>query len=159
MASQSPNPKWDRWIFASIAKHFETTVPALFLYVEGAPRKTNDQEDFFEVRVDGPFYTQRTRGEWYVRVEINCLLSTTLGDKKNYQTHRVNAGLVVAGFTHVITVLKYGPDVEDDESQLGCLQIDNADDKIITSHFGQIEPDVELQQATIEAHYEMDLTQ
>ena len=48
----SYNPNWDRWIFASVTKHFNDAAVAasIPMFVEGDSRITAEQLDYFEFR-------------------------------------------------------------------------------------------------------------
>jgi len=157
----SPNQNWDRWIFASVSQHFKDNVADVFTikqFVEGQFRDTNKENEFFEVRVDGPVAREVSKNNWQLVAEINCLISTGFSDK-DFHKHRRNVGRVSSGFNHCISVFKYGTDVDDDQTLLGVLHLRGpTDDSVVTTHFGQVGPRTEMQQTTIEGHYEMELT-
>lgn len=156
----SPNANWDRWIFASISKHFVDTLAATAeVFIEGQKRGTRKMEQWFEVRVDGPNYTEITKGEFKIYVEINILCACIVKDTSIHNI-RTLAGKAASEMDTSIFVYKYGTGVEDDDSLLGCLTIvsdSRGKERIQTSHFGQIGPNTELIQATVEGHYKMEL--
>ena len=156
----SPNPNWGRWILASIARHFEVNVAdvySLYMHVEGQHRDTDTRKEHFEVRVDGPFAREQQNNEWKLIIEINCLVATGMDDV-NFYKHRLNCDRVTSAFANCIAIYKYGNEDDDDDAQLGIMQMRSPDDRIEQAHFGQIHPDVLLQQSTIEGHYEMELS-
>jgi len=152
-----PDPNWDRWIFASVSDHFvnRTSYP---VYIEGQHRETNELESFIELRIDGPYYTEYSKGYWRVYVEINVMCQHI---KNNTEWHAIRrlAGHVATIFEPCIRVYKYGNGPSDDQTLLDSLiRMDSKRERIQTSHFGQIEPRTEVEQATVEAHYEMMLS-
>jgi hypothetical protein len=155
----SPNANWDRWIFASISKHFVDVLSSNHVFIEGQKRDTRKLTEWFEVRVDGPFYTETSKGMFDVLVEINILCASILKDESIHNIHSLT-GLVANAMTTSLVVYKYGTGVLDDQSVLGCLKIvteSRGKDRIQTNHFGQIGSNTELIQATVEGHYKMEL--
>lgn len=142
----APNPKWSRWIYASIVKHFQALKGSLVLIREG--EATEPLPDRMEVRIDGPDYTQGSASEYAAEVTINVLVSAVLSE--NYQRIHSNAGIVVAAFTPSIKIYQYG----DDDELLGCLTRSSA---ITTKHFGQVNIGMDIAQASVEATYTMAL--
>lgn len=156
----SPSPNWGRWTLASIARHFEVNVAdvyALTIHVEGQHKATNTLKEFFELRVDGPLAREQQQNEWKLIVEVNCLITTGMDDV-NFYKHHLNCDRVTSGFANCIPCYKYGTEDDDDDSLLGIYQMRSPDDMIEQAHFGQINPAVQLQQSTVEGHYEMELS-
>ena len=150
------NANLPRWIFASISKHFTTKCPSLMLFIEGQLRPTTLSKDWIELRVDGPYLTEVSKGYWKVYSEINVLLSSYM-DQKNYHRIHQDAGTVAAAFT-CIEIYRYGIGIEDDQSLVGAMQLvrdTRGRERIQISHFGMIDPDKQLYQATVEGHYSM----
>ena len=156
------NKNWSRWIFASTSKHFyDASVaadPDIKFYIEGQPITIKpDDTEAFEYRQDGPNYTQQTRHEWYIYIEINILIQAAKNDKDFHRMRRL-AGIMEAAFAGMIPVYRYGDGPDDDQAQFGCLSLIQdvgKREKIQSSHFGQIDPNYNSEQATIEGHYEM----
>jgi len=155
------NANWNKWIFASVSKHFDTYRGTLPMFVEGQVRDTHDTKDFFELRMDGPNYTEYSKGYFRVYIEVNCLLQSAMDDIDFHRIHR-NLGIVASIFTRPIVIKKYGDTpIIDDGSTLGCLSLisdDRGKEKVQTSQFGQITQKDKLIQAIVEAHYEIFLT-
>jgi len=150
------NVNWPRWVFASVCKHFDDNKSSLTLFIEGQHRKTRTLKDFAELRVDGPYLTEVSKGVWKLFIEVNVLLQSAMDDTSFHRIH-TNAGIIVAAFTG-IPVYKYGDGVDDDKSLLGCLQIVSdarGKERIQVSHFGRIDTGTPLMQATVEGHYEI----
>jgi len=149
---------WPRWIFASMTEYFSDAIN-IPVFIEGMDRETKDLKDFAEIRVDGPWMNELSVDVWKFRIEINILIQSVMGDKNLHRFYD-DIGDVNFAFTNCISVYKH-PDINGqngDGSFLGCfkLAIDRYDrENIKTSNYGQIDKNVKLQQATIEAHYEM----
>ena len=148
-----------KWIQLSVCKHFTDIITTLHVFVEGQERRTNQKSDWCELRVDGPWLRQYTRTDLGVYTEVNSLISTFIDDT-NVAKEATNIGLVLAAFTD-LTIYKYGSEVADDGSVVGCMQLLPTDDireRLEIARFGQIEPEYNLLQSTIEGHYKMILT-
>lgn len=152
------SPNMDRWIFASISKHFDDHKGGVTLYIEGMHRDTRTLKECYELRIDGPYYTEISKGYWKVFVEINMLIQYNK-DNKNFHRMRQLSGLVMEMFEPCIQVVKYGiTNPPDDETIVGVLQrLDQEEGRnnMQVSHFGQVDPINQLEQATVEAHYVM----
>ena len=149
------DPNWTRWIMASTSVAFDAAVD-LPMFLEGQERDTKDLKDFFEFRIDGPWYTERGRNDWRIYVEINLLVQSAMR-VKDFHSHARNLGKVAAAFTD-IQIFRCGDGPDDDDSLLGCLQLSQNDrrrERVVTSNFGQIDPHIRVQQGTIEGHYQM----
>ena len=150
---------WPRWIAASINKHFDARKGSLPLFVEGMHRETRDEKDFLELRQDGPYLTELSKGVWRVYMEVNILIQSAMDDSNMYRIYQ-DVGIVVQACTD-IPIYKYGSDpLIDDGSLLGCLKVvadHRGKERIQVNHFGKINPSVPLIQATVEVHYGMKL--
>jgi hypothetical protein len=156
----SINEHWNRWILASVGKHFDTETGDLHLYMsEGQHRRTEEEEDFIELRLDGPHFAEVSKGAWNVDLAVNILVSTVMDDV-NWQGHVTNVGVVQSAFT-TIEVYKFGTITGvDDQTLLGCLKVvnDAGREPLVTRNFGQLGPAVKVQQSTVEGHFELDLS-
>lgn len=158
----SMNIDWPRWSIASIIKHFSDEIKSdtFPVFIEGMDRETNKDTDFAEIRVDGPWTNEISADYWRIYCEVNILIQSVMSDSDLYLIYR-HIGLVNMAFQKCISVFKYGDEPLDDGSFLGCfkLVIDRYNrEQVKTSNFGQIDKSVKLQQATVEAHYEMYLS-
>lgn len=150
------NSDWDRWIFASISNHFDSKRGSLFMFIEGQIRDTRALKNFFELRIDGPYYTEIAKKNWKIFLEVNCLVQSSI-DSSDFHQIRRNTGAVSSFFTE-IPVYKYGTGVSDDQTYIGCLRLVNdarGKERVQCSYFGRVEPKTSVQQATVEGHYEM----
>jgi hypothetical protein len=160
--SIAPNKNWVRWTVQSIAQHFRTVLgDDLFLYLEGDSRDTEGRENYCELRITGPDINQMSPKLFKLSVTIDVLVVNIKSDK-NIFIFDGNVGLVTTAFTNSIQVFKYGSGPEDgpdaeNPSELGCLKLfpDPSRDMVQVTRFGQRKPNVRLQEATIEAGYEM----
>ncbi len=153
----NPNKNWPRWIFASVSKHFYDNRDGIAIYVEGQHRDTKDNKDFFEIRVDGPYFTEYSKGYWRCYTEVNILVQSAM-DNVNFHRIHTNVGIVAAAFTNAIPVYKYGSGDDDDDTLLGCMQLVSdyrGKERIQINHFGIIDKNVNLMQASVEGHYEI----
>ena len=145
-----------KWIFASVGKHFEDRKQNLFLNIEGQHRTTNTQKDWAELRIDGPYLTEISRNLWHFDIEVNTLVLSTIDDRDAYR-YLKNVGIMLKAFTRTIDVFRYGTDIEDDGSYVGCLVLKQEyRDKLVVSHFGLTAPDTKIRQSQIEGHYRME---
>lgn len=163
---------WARWIKASVAKHFDDKRQGVRLLVEGEHREIDEDHvgDIFELRMDGPNIKQfGVKYQFYLDAEINLLVGSSVRENDAYHFDKLR-GIGVAIFTTCIPVYRYGNNKDIDDvaydpvidtgTLLGNLMIkhDSAGRNWIEDHpFGQIRPDVAIQQATIEGHYRMEL--
>lgn len=147
------NSNWPRWIQLSIVQAFKARVTGLPLFVEGEVRAVS-QSDFSELRIDGPFYDEVSKGYWNIDVEINVLVATYL-DPKDKVKHERNVGAVLAGFNTDIPVMQFGVGTDDNALiRLGCFR---ATSSVKTTPFGQIKSDARLMQSTLEQTFQMNL--
>ena len=149
------NKHWPRWIMASISKHFTANIQGLPLYIEGQHRNSNLPKDQLELRVDGPYMTEVSRKYWRLYIEVSVLV-TSLLDNTNYHRLQTNFGLVATAFTD-IDAYKLGTGVDDTQEWFACLQLiqdDSRRERIQINNFGIIEASSQLQQGSIEGHYE-----
>ena len=153
------NANWGRWIYASICQHFEDLRSGLLMFLEGEHRTTQDTLQFFELRVDGPFFQQFTKGYWNLKVEINAIITVPKSDK-DFHNIRKQTDFVTSMFTNSILTYRYGKEIQDDNTYLGCLQAEDGKRKNLqVSHFGQLQTTDEILQAGVERHYKMELAE
>jgi hypothetical protein len=145
---------WTRWCHHSIVKHFHDALNAKgYVHVEGRQLPDPDPIPRFEIRIDGPYFNQVSKGCWFLDVEINVLIVTARNARDVYLHQRI-VGAAAAAFTDVIEVKKYG----DDESLIGCFQeksVDKMNERIVISNFGIVDPTNRLNMSTAEGHYQM----
>lgn len=143
----SRDPSLDKWLFGSGAKHFSTLTP---LVVEGQDAQTDEHNQWFEYRMDGPWDTDRG-DDTFVRVEFNILVNVSQDVQNGYKLQEAS-GLVASLFTLSIPVYKVGDEAGDDPGvQLGCLRLISP---VRTYQFGRAQS-ANFYQAMVEAQYEL----
>lgn len=152
--------RWARWIAASINKHFDTNlVPTPTLnfvkFFESSQRKNDKEHSIIEVRHDGGYWTESTKDKWRGVYEINLAVTHAMNDKNYYNVWDL-IGLCNEAMSKQIHLFNY--DVDGNGVQIGCFHILDDKGEIITHYFGQIEPKVEVLQATIEGHFYVELS-
>lgn len=155
------NPSWVKWITVSIQKHFETQcIAAGFkLVIEGTKKDNRSLDNTVELRIDGPYFREDSKDNWLVKVEINTLLRFPIS-RTNYHHSYQNIGITAAMFAESISIMRYGSEAIDDGSYLECLQLitDQRREPLTINNFGQVDPTLELIQASIEGHYTAQFT-
>ena len=160
----SYDPNWPRWVQASVADHFKTVCnargyPSL---VEGIDERETDfieSSDRIEIRVNGPFTEEKSKGYWHFEVFVNLLISSHMGGSlPNAYLGTEMAGYMAQAASDPIPVFKYGNGVDDDQSQIGCLAIGRGkSDSVKVIHFGEINKEDRLRQFAVDVNYEMTL--
>jgi len=154
-----PDPNLAQWIFLSAAEYFREQFAAesFTYFVEGEPRATDKVKDVVEFRLDGPSSEEVSRNFWFHNIEVNILISA-VKDEDLARIHRIS-GIVQHAFNTEIPVFRYGKQPGDDEGLIGCLQLrkDFRERAIVLSHFGQLEPNLNILQATVEGHFRLTL--
>lgn len=143
---------WARWIFASTSKYFQEIADAypIHFFIESTERQTNEESKWIEFRIDGPQITELSHNYFRLDVEINILWSINLDDTDFHEPYRI-AGALAEAMTD-ICIYKYG----DDESLLGTLTLrQDANNPVRCNSFGQVRPDTQLIQGTVEGSYSM----
>lgn len=153
--------QWYLWIYASVRKFFVDQIGTDLMHVEGEPRKTSSEDEYFELRIDGPIIAEHAKNDFQIFVEINILIMTRMSDHDVFK-HAKMVGKCVAFFGSVIDLYKLG-DPNDDPTNTGaslnaCLRIkhdleEKRGDHLAVRNFGQIDKSTELVQTSVEAHY------
>jgi len=151
------NANWGRWIYASVCDHFETYRDTLHMFLEGQLRETDELQQFFELRVDGPYYQQINKGWWKLIVEVNAIITVAKNDT-DFHAIRLWTDFVASLFTNTINIYRYGDEPGDDNTYVDCLMaMDGYRRKLQVSHFGQLQKADEILQAGVERHYQVEL--
>lgn len=151
----SPNSKWSKWIFASVVQHFRTELAktsGVSIYFEGMHKDNRTNNLQLEIRFDGPYYKELSKNYWEVKFEVNILVQAVIGS--SFLTIHKGTGIAAAAFTDSIKIYKYGEDIDDDESLFDCSF---SMGKIIISHFGQLNPNEKILQASVEGQYKFEI--
>jgi len=157
------NENLARWINISIAKHFEPFAAGFSLpyFVEGVDERDDEVgEDHVEQRITGPQYREKGNGKYEVTVGINFLF-TALMDMAGADSYRLDrwAGKYSEEMMEVVPIYKYGTGADDDQSFIGCLQLNNSKARGVNIYpFGQLDKDHRVRQSEVDALYYMDYT-
>jgi len=153
-----------RWIFISIAKHFEPVASGISLpyFIEGIMERSEDDiwEDHVELRVTGPFTKEVSKDFYTVEVAINFLFTALMDmDGADAYRHLKWVGEFQKVMLEPVSIYKYGTGVDDDQTFIDCLRVKrNAADAVRSYLFGQISKDVRVTQAELDAMFEMTLS-
>ncbi|KKL98312.1 hypothetical protein LCGC14_1825690 [marine sediment metagenome] len=148
---------WIRWCYASINTHFNSRKESYDMYIEGDERTTQDDAEFAELRIDGPFIGIPQKYLYYLDVEINILCQTHV-DPRNHYKAQIMVGTFMRAFRNIIPVYKFGDGPLDDGSLLECFHLQrDRKEKIDVGYFGIIRPDTKILQTTVEGHYRLEL--
>jgi hypothetical protein len=159
LVADEKHQSWVRWIHISINKYFLENKGSLPMYLEGDERTLQDEAEFYELRIDGPFIIQPHKDYYLISVDINVLVQAHMRHDELYNIQTA-VGPIVKAFNNYICVYKYGDTPHDDDSLLGALRLEPALDKgtVDVNYFGIIREDTRLTQATIEGHYRMEIS-
>jgi len=139
---------YPRWIFASATKHFNDLL-ADDVYIEGTFQQSQDWRDYYEIRFNGPHFEKISNGFWGITFTVDVLIVSVMGDDF-HKIHKM-AGEVVAAFT-TMGLFKYG----DDDSFITCAKL--ASKQIEVNHFGRIDNDIPIIQASVQGTYKFNIT-
>lgn len=156
-----PDPNWTRWIFASITEHFSSNVMvtnSIPFITEGIHERDDKfmiEPDRAEIRINGPFVTELSSNCWRIWVDINILVTSNFGgEQKDAYTLERNVGFIHEFADTSIPIKKFGSDMGDDGSLLGCLRPRTGkNDSIRVIHFGQISKIDRIKQSQIDGRY------
>lgn len=147
-----------RWTHASIKDWIKKKFSGMPLIVEGEDDKRPDHPFFGELRIDGPVVMSNgSKGEYLGMVEINMLI-TVKKDEKYVHILQDKIGLCLKVLNQCIPIRRIGSldTTIDNGVDVAVLQL-VPDSKLDVSNFGQVDPVVRIQQASVEAHYRMQL--
>jgi uncharacterized protein YcfJ len=151
MADKQHLPRWSLIAFNKAVIAVMGSVP---VYLEGDERTTDTMEDFVEVRMDGPDQYRRTANETVWEITVDVLVNHKVDPRDHYATERL-IGTAVMAFADTVLVKRWGEGAGDDESSVGCYQLDG---EITINKFGIVNADTRVIQATIAATYKLTLT-
>lgn len=145
------NPNWPRWIFASICKHAEDNRQSVKLFIEGGKRVTDDSEDRFELRTNGPIFSEISQGVYRVEITVNLLISCKINQQDYYNLQRKEG--IALGIITPIGLYKYGTETGIDTGELfACMNLWQGP---VITHYGQLKPSIEVLQTTVEGRYKV----
>jgi hypothetical protein len=130
------------------------------IFIEGTHRGLPNDTELLEFRMDGPQRRQAHRGQFVLYVEINILVRSFMDDEDFHKMRRL-IGEVATWLGRDRCIYRYGDGSDDDESLLGTLTLKNRKpyENIRVNQFGQIDPQYRIEQATVEASFELCVTE
>lgn len=153
------NPNWPRWISASVSKFLKdiaiaNSIPSL---VDGLEKRTTDlsQSDKAEIRVNGPYLREASKGFWVASVGVNVHLTVRMDGPNAYKLQNW-CGIFLEAMSGNIPLLQLG-DQSDTGAQFGCLRIEDSKDPIRVIHFGQVDKTDLVRQSVVDARYVVEL--
>lgn len=154
------HPSWRRWIHASVGKYLKqvattNSIPVLIEGIDDRDSTFMEATDRVEIRLNGPFTQEISKGYHRIHVDINVLLSSHMeGQTKNAYQLDNNLGVFHNAMDGVIAVYRLGTGVEDDESLLMCLSPrPGKSDSIRVIDFGQIDKTDRIRQGVVDGRY------
>jgi len=161
----SVDSNWARWIFASLATYLKqvATDNDIAALIEGVDDRTDaimQATEHVEIAITGPFSREMSHNYYELKVGIRILIQSRMDNppKNRYSPQRI-AGIYHEAMDAVIAVFRYGDDLEDDQTQLGCLSpAKGRNDALRVFHFGQMTPTDRLRQSMVDCWYVMELT-
>jgi hypothetical protein len=147
-----------RWTHASIKDTFKRRFSGSPIYFEGENDPNSKEPFYIEVRIDGPtIIPLGTKSEYMGVVEINLLI-TAKKDQRLVHIIQDKIGLGLKLLKECILVRKLGSEDTniDDGSSVTVLQ-PMPDEALAVALFGQVDPATQVQQASVEGHFRMQL--
>ena len=150
------NPNWPRWITASLSNYFAEVATTLNipLIVDGIDeRESTKLGDHVELRINGPFAREPSKGYFILEVGVNLLITDIMGNTENPYKLTTLAGGFQAAVSKPILLHKYGPEPEDDQTYFGCLLYKS----IKTFQYGQVSANDRVRQAAVDAQLYLEI--
>ena len=150
-----------RWIFQSIAVHFESVANGISLpyLVEGIDERTDAiiRADHVELRVTGPVIKEVSNGFYNVDATINFLFSKAMDLVSADAFDLIQwTGVFAAEMLEPIPINKKGTKPEDDGSLIGCIRVKKGRNEAVrVYHFGQIDKETRVRQSEVDAVFDM----
>jgi surface protein len=151
-----------RWIFQSIASHFQSVAADLSLpfLVEGIDERSDEtmHSDHVELRVTGPTVKEISRDYYDTDTVINFLFTKAMDpvDTNAYDLIQWT-GAFASAMLLPIPIYKKGSGPDDDGSFISCLRIAKGKKEAARIyHFGQLDKDTPVRQSEVDAVFNMD---
>lgn len=151
---------WPRWIHATVAKYLKqvavtNSFPVLIEGIDDRGTEFMEQTNRVEIRVNGPFSREISKGYYEVLFDVNVLVNSRMdGEAKNVWTLDQILGKFYDAMDGPIAVFRVGTGPDDDESLLGCFQVRSGGNDYVRVHrFGQLSADTRLKQGMVDVSY------
>jgi hypothetical protein len=130
-------------------------IPVLIEGIDDRDPSFMEAGDRVEIRVNGPFSQELSKGYHRIIVDINVLLTSHMeGANKNAYQLDHNLGVFHNAMDGVIAIYRLGTGPEDDESLLLCLSPrPGKNDSVRVIDFGQIDKTDRIRQGVVDARY------
>jgi hypothetical protein len=149
-----------RWIFSSVAAHFEPIASELDLlyHVEGIDERGDgvSRNDSVELRLTGP-NIKEVNGKYLLSTEINVLLTNYMKMVEDTYSLVDWTGKFQAEMLERIPIYKLGTGAYDDGAYLGCL-VPDAKSGVKAYYLGQISNVDRIRQSEVDGVYRMEVT-
>lgn len=152
---------YTRWINASMGKWFDTLKGDCHLFIEGQPLDIAGRQFWAELRLTGPRYYEWEKNHLHIELDLDIMCCALQNPEDQHLIHRIVGRFQNAAHAK-IPVKKYGKEVQDDDSQIGCFVLrDELAQPIETMPWGVVlhgstEPLPALT-TSLQAFYKMDL--
>jgi hypothetical protein len=148
-----------RWIFSSVAAHFEPIASGINLlyHVEGVDERGDEvsRNDSVELRLTGP-NIQEFNGKYVFRTEINFLLTNYMKMLEDTYSLVDWTGRFQAEMLERIPIYRLGTGHFDDSTFLGCL-VPTVKEGVKAYYLGQISKVDRIRQSEVDGVYNMEL--
>jgi len=148
-----------KWVRASLIKYFTDIANAnsIPMFVEAVDERKDAtmQANHSELRIQGPYIRQTSKGTWKLTVIVNILLTDFMEMNGDAYTLNEWGGLFMNAMDTPINIYKYG----DDGSFIDCLRVKlDRNNEIKFFDFGTALNETRVHQAEIDATFEMTTT-
>jgi len=154
------NPKWPTWINASVINHFSAVAEtqSIGFYVEGEDRQTADENEYVELRLNGPTFTEESSGCFVIDLDISILVTVKKGGSDVYRPHKLAGAFIQQMIDIPIYDKGYAlvPPATDYAIQF-CMPLSPKRNHVRWSYFGQASADIALLQGAVIASYSVKL--
>jgi hypothetical protein len=153
-----------RWIFQSIASHFQSVATGLSLpyFVEGIDERAEDdmRADHVELRVTGPTTKEVSKGYYLHDVVINFMFTKQMEMSGADAFDLIQwTGVFANEMLEEVPIYRKGTGPADDDTLVGCLKVKKHKNEMVRIyHFGQLNKDLRIRQSEIDAVYGMELS-
>lgn len=103
---------WDLWITSSINQYFSDNLTTYPIYLEGFTKNPEDNENQFEIRINGPSYINVLSKFVEVNVQVDILIKSQSTARDRYVGNKMK-GIAVSVSDNSIPIYKFPefPDV------------------------------------------------
>ncbi len=148
-----------RWIFQSVAKHFQSVANGISLpyFVEGIDERSEDtmRVSHVELRVTGPEVKEVSKGYYKAKLIINFLFTKNMDEASADAFDLIQwTGVFAHEMLEPIPVYRKGTGPQDDDSLVGCIRVhEGRNEAVRIWHFGQLDKDTRVRQSEVDAVY------